>query len=198
MFVHTDLTIIYTLLFLNFEIEGLKLCNTLSITNEPVLCQIEDNYNLNTPPLRDNETLYIKSFIDIIDIGNIDENHFLFKLSIQLTVSWFDYRLSIKSQNDFNVINFDTSKTLKVWQPHVYIYDLKNIKNYISLQNKMLEYCKIQGNTSTVEITISNRFEVDITCGFNHSHFPFDTQYCLFRYGIQGKYQVYTKNFFVI
>ncbi len=32
---------------------------------------------------------------------------------------------------------------------------------------------------------MADRFEVDITCGFNHSNFPFDVQQCLFRIGVQ-------------
>ena len=36
--------------------------------------------------------------------------------------------------------------------------------------------------------------QVDITCGFNHSNFPFDTQHCLFRYGVLD-YEVHQVTF---
>ena len=33
---------------------------------------------------------------------------------------------------------------------------------------------------------LTDRYEVDVTCGFNHTVFPFDQQDCLFRFGVLG------------
>ena len=43
---------------------------------------------------------------------------------------------------------------------------------------------KISNSVKNVQIFFFSK--VDITCGYNHTNFPFDTQYCLFRFGVQN------------
>ena len=73
-----------------------------------------------------------------------------------------------------------------LWKPSTYIYDLKNLRHSISLQNDHTHFCKVYNSENMVRVSISDRFEVDITCGYNHTNFPFDTQFCLFRFGVQN------------
>ena len=171
----------------------LQLCNRkLSPNSESKLCQKSRNNELKKPPLILNGTLDISSLIEVIDIGPINEDTFLFRIYVKLHLHWIDKRIGLKSKEDGNTeLNFKTFQEVEFWKPNLVIYNSKNIRNEKSLQNdQVLEHCKVTGNQTYAEITLTNWFEVDITCGFNHTYFPFDVQNCLFRYGIQE----YSKN----
>ena len=181
------------LIFLNLlcktvSINQLQLCNRkLPPNSESKLCQKSRNDDLKIPPLILNDTLVISSMVEVIDIGPINEDTFLFRIYVKLYLHWIDNRIGVKSrEEEISELNFKTLKELEFWQPNLVIYNSKNIRNEKSLQNDQgLEHCKVTGNQTYAEITLTNWFEVDITCGFNHTYFPFDVQNCLFRYGIQ-------------
>ena len=76
---------------------------------------------------------------------------------------------------------------------------MKKLRFAKSLNNDHIHYCKITQSNESVIVTVSDRFEVDITCGYNHTMFPFDTQFCLFRFGVQnypiGQMRIFSSRF---
>jgi len=75
--------------------DSAKFFVTCEHTLRPSLCDKIGNYSGNVVPIRDEKPLEITSHIDLIDINAIDEDKFFFSISIQLHISWIDYRLAI-------------------------------------------------------------------------------------------------------
>ena len=74
---------------------------------------------------------------------------------------------------------------VSLWKPNIYIYDLRLYRTVGSLNADKIHSVAL---TPEGRLTVTDRYEVDVTCGFNHSYFPFDMQECPFRYGVLGEF----------
>ncbi len=64
------------------------------------LCHASQIYTKELAPIPDSGPLKIDSHVDVINIGEIDEHHFYYSMSMQLYVKWFDSRLRIVGLNE--------------------------------------------------------------------------------------------------
>ncbi len=161
-----------------FLVQAIKKCSNSGATK---ICDIFGNYSSTLAPIVYNQTLVISSEIELIDIIEINEHNFYISLSIQLSNSWLDHRLDLK----IATIQLTEAEAEEIWKPNIYIYDLKRFNFKSSISQRNLRTFKVTKLNESCLITTTSRFDVDITCGFNHTEFPFDTQYCLFRFGVQ-------------
>ncbi len=74
----------------------------------------------------------------------------------------------------------------RIWKPNLYIYDFVRVQRLEAVDQS--DYHSILATNDVgseiVRLTMTDILEVKITCGFNHTYFPFDSQTCFFRYGL--------------
>ena len=160
-----------------------------------VACFVGEDYNpLTRPPNNASDgsdaPLQIHTYVQVVDVREVNEHKFYFTLALQMDTSWVDPRLRVLRRDGRTVtessVNLSVPAELEpaLWRPNIYIYDLRLYRSVGSLNADKIHSVSL---TPGGRVTVTDRYEVDVTCGFNHSYFPFDRQECPFRYGVLGE-----------
>jgi len=79
-------------------------------------------------PIKASEPLKIETKIDLLQILEIDEVKFTVTLSINIVISWEDFRITGPTPNDpADQFPIDIRFIDSLWLPDIYIYDMKEI-----------------------------------------------------------------------
>ena len=85
-------------------------------------------YNKMEAPFKDLEPLEIDIQVDVLQIHEIDDIAFTVSLSLNLIVSWRDFRITGPTPDDpQEIIPIDVRFVQNLWLPDFYIYDMKEI-----------------------------------------------------------------------
>ena len=150
------------------------------------LCSLDEPYDSNLRPRQKNNSdpLEIQTIIAILDIRNINEHDFYFTLQVQLVITWTEHRLRFfrDGQMVTDTMHLSVEQEAAIWRPNMYFIESRGIRNNLETGAKSRIWAPML--RSNGEMVFNERFEIDLTCGFNHSNFPFDHQTCYFRYGV--------------
>lgn len=134
-----------------------------------------------TPPVQ-NGPVVITSRVEVLNLYNIDETNYKFTISILASFKWKDARLKAPESNTSRIfITQDVDPF--VWHPEIYFYDLRSMRTFSSLGSAGTPR-QVVFLVKEQVFNMNQRLELDITCGFNHTRFPFDHQTCYLRFGV--------------
>lgn len=143
---------------------------------------ILDRFMKSNPLLRPkvNETVIVKSQLQVIDLGPVIDLRQEYKISIFLRLTWHDPRLSwsplerpIKEH-----LNFGYSIRDEIWIPDIFFRNAK--KEYFHHNTQPNFLARISGDGAVV---VSSRISATVACKMDFANYPFDIHTCKLIFG---------------
>ena len=146
------------------------------ITDSVCVPKDHDKYSIPQSPLDINASIALKS------IQNVDPLNYGITGLMWVWTTWKDPKLvANKSQDsrDFkpvheNVLNF-------IWSHDMFVYHLIKYEDLTTKSKDVVHIANINGE---VFVTTGMRYLVTVNCKMDFSNFPFDTQNCVFEFGL--------------
>ena len=153
-----------------------------------------------SPSINDNEKVNVNVSVFVKNIFDIKELHMEFKVRLQITMVWFDPRITFKnlrSKESKNIIN--KQEISKIWLPALFFANsnigqktivdsesnllVRKLGNHhLNDMNEIHENHLYKGSENP--LVLSRSYTVALECKFELRNYPFDHQTCPITLGI--------------
>lgn len=154
-------------------------------------------YALNEMPKNFNGKTRVNSYLLHVYVLEVDEMKNQITIEILQYMDWKEPRIkaNFSAAHNKNKIKILSKNFKRIWHPDLDIYT-KRLKEWQSLYDPLLYremYIRNEKNKTTVKLSALKEWKAKVSCKFDFSTFPFDTQICAFlQFGSSSELQLKT------
>ncbi|KAG8178534.1 hypothetical protein JTE90_027844 [Oedothorax gibbosus] len=142
-----------------------------SITFDDILAH--SGYDYLRPPQINDTPVFVKLFINELNVRSIDESDMSFSVALEIWQSWFDYRLTFPSWSKNYTRILDSSFNNLIWHPNLYFPNA--VKGDL---NNIISPSSFFWISQTNQIVFCSRLTLKLICEMNLVNYPHDEQRC--------------------
>ena len=153
--------------------------HNINNTKSLLIEHLFQNYNKEASPQLNFKPVHLNLSIALRAFKNIDQMDGTITSNVWFRYKWNDYRLQWDiNEYNFSFISLNTNHEYDygIWVPDIYLYN--TAENPLSELDYSRAIVKNNGN-----ILWSRPGMITSTCSFDLTHFPYDKQICLFKFG---------------